>query len=239
MRVGNIILHDWEIRALDIGHKSTITRPVTVVSPTESRRVRVDGKLWKVDPATERLLRYDAPTQQWFPHWQYGKEGNQLWVQETFCLESNFNIDSNDRYPPPFRDGRPVKWHSEEGDYPSFWQQPHYRATDPTPELDIGTDEPGVKWQPSSRMPRWASRFLLEIVHARVRTMEDMLKTSRFVEEGWVKHEIGDKKFPTAREAREEWIRQWDKRYEKKGFGSKTLPQTWVLSVKKVPSDDN
>jgi hypothetical protein len=60
----------------------------------------------------------------------------QLWVRETFTIESNF-IEYIPEYLPPFNDGRPIKYLKDEyGDLTDYlWQQCHYKATDPTPEL--------------------------------------------------------------------------------------------------------
>jgi hypothetical protein len=99
----------------------------------------------------------------------YGKPGDRLWVRETFCIESSKEVV----YEPPFNDGRPIRHHNDEHWGP-WWQQPHYRATDPTPELEVGTGDPGVKWRPSIFMPRWASRILLEITAIRVERLQSI-----------------------------------------------------------------
>ena len=93
----------------------------------------------------------------------YGKPGELLWVRETFCIESSKEVS----YDPSHTDGRPIRHHQDD-ESGAWWEQPHYRATDPAPELDIGTDEPGCRWRPSIFMPRWASRILLEITAVRV-----------------------------------------------------------------------
>ena len=105
----------------------------------------------------------------------YGKVGDMMWQRETFCLETNFNIDDESVYPPPFNDGRPVNRvvdHPVDGDY---WEQPHYKATDPTPELCFdGFEEPGVRWTPSIHMPRWASRFVRPITRIRCERVQSI-----------------------------------------------------------------
>lgn len=89
-------------------------------------------------------------------------EPSRLWVRETFVLQRNVEDE-----PPPFRDGRPIKRGT--GDYESSWWQPHYRATDPTPELYYeDSEDPACRWRPSIFMPRWASRITLEVIRVRV-----------------------------------------------------------------------
>lgn len=93
----------------------------------------------------------------------YGQPGDHLWVRETFVLESNQGVESPDVYPPPFNDGRPVLW-DECPDDGRYWLQPHYRATDPEPELAYeDLYEPGCRWSPSVHMRRWASRATVEV----------------------------------------------------------------------------
>jgi hypothetical protein len=107
----------------------------------------------------------------------YGKPGDMLWVRETFCIESSKEV----AYEPPFNDGRPIRHHNDEHWGP-WWEQPHYRATDPTPELEIGTGDPGVKWRPSIFMPRWASRITLEITAIRVERLQSISEADALAE---------------------------------------------------------
>lgn len=99
--------------------------------------------------------------------------GDLLWVRETFALETS--VESGDR--PPFADGRPMKLRSA-GDVDCIepaWTQPHYRATDPDPDLtcerdgcaQCRDDGMGPHWRPSIHMPRWASRITLEVTEVR------------------------------------------------------------------------
>ena len=100
----------------------------------------------------------------------YGIPGDRLWVRETFAIESNYQIEFDD-YDPPFKDGRPINW-----DGLTNWEQCHYRATDPVPELCYSDEDlgPPCKWKPSIHMPRWASRITLEVVSIRVERLQDI-----------------------------------------------------------------
>ena len=108
----------------------------------------------------------------------YGKPGDHLWVRETFALECD--VDGGE---PPFSDGRPTqKAEPEDEMYSNWcWTQPHYRATDPTPELvcvderhHCGDDICLHPWRPSIHMPRWAARLTLEITDVRVQRLQEI-----------------------------------------------------------------
>jgi len=107
-------------------------------------------------------------------HCPCGIPGDRLWVRETFAIESNCNIESEQLYPPPYNDGRPIK-RTESNDMDDYWEQCHYRATDPEPELSYDEEtDPQCKWKPSIHMPRWASRITLEITGIRVERVQDI-----------------------------------------------------------------
>jgi hypothetical protein len=105
----------------------------------------------------------------------FGGPGDVIWSRETFCLETNFHTGEPDD--PPFSDGRPVKWSATESGW-QYWEQPHYRATDPTPELSYDDDEDGsepkVRWKPSIFQPRWVSRFVQPLLSIRVERLQDI-----------------------------------------------------------------
>ncbi len=99
----------------------------------------------------------------------FGAPGDRLWVRETYVLECSQAVGW---YEPPFSDGRPLLDH-EDGAWGRWWEQPHYRATDPCPELAYGEDgDPGVRWRSSTSMPRWASRLTLEVTDVRAQQVQ-------------------------------------------------------------------
>jgi len=107
----------------------------------------------------------------------FGEPGDHLWVRETFRLESNQEF-LEPGHEPPHADGRPVRRHEE-----GWWEQPHYRATDPAPELDDGQgDGPGCRWTPSIYMPRWASRITLEVLQVRIERLRDISESDAAAE---------------------------------------------------------
>lgn len=107
---------------------------------------------------------------------RHGNPGDRLWVRETFVLQSNVEDE-----PPPFSDGRPIKRGT--GDYESSWWQPHYRATDPTPELCYAdSEDPACRWRPSIFMPRWACRITLEVTDVRVERLQSISEADAVAE---------------------------------------------------------
>jgi hypothetical protein len=123
--------------------------------------------------------------------WQcpYGQPGERLWVRETLAIE-RWSREYGDA--PPLPKDRPWKHTPDDGsiDGEDVWRWPHYRATDPAPDLSCersrcrvcASGEPGPHWIPSIHMPRWASRILLELVEVRAERLQDISKADAIAE---------------------------------------------------------
>ncbi|MCG3177561.1 MAG: hypothetical protein MOGMAGMI_02535 [Candidatus Omnitrophica bacterium] len=169
----------------------------------------------------------------------YGVTGDHLWVREAFVIESNFNLDSEENYPPPFKDGRPIR-RVDDADYGSYWQQFHYRATDPKPELiDTNTDKE-CGWRPAIYMPRWASRITLEIVNVCVERLQKISDYDAEREgiaewEGMFKeYDRPDSNPGLTRDARYSFQTLWDSINAARGYSWDSNPFVWVIEFRKV-----
>ena len=171
----------------------------------------------------------------------YGKPGDRLWVRESFVLESNCGDYGDNK--PPFKDGRPVKWDTENGplDGNAMWLQAHYAATDPTPEL-VNEDCPFEKcsdsgccqhWKPSIHMPRWASRLMLEVTGVRVERVQEITE-EQSIAEGVDAVSMEDVPRQATMSRRADFKQLWDRLNAKRGFGWDKNPWVWVVEFKKL-----
>ncbi len=222
MRERPILMKAGPINAILAGRQTQDRRPVRPQPVPSSGQwsdlwiVKTDGKPSGMAcvNANENDVRYWC--QKWCPY----QVGDHLWVRETFALESNFNLGS---HPPPFDDDRPIRWVEDE-EHGRYWQQPHYRATDPTPELYYPDREDGtVKWTPSIHMPRWASRITLEITGVRVERVQNILERDAEAEGVHPTPEF----WPDPHRHAFELL--WDSIYAKRGYSWASSPWTWVL----------
>lgn len=150
----------------------------------------------------------------------------QLWVRETFVLETS--------YEPPKDDmlclilGR--------SDDP-FYSSPHYRATEPEPHIvpDDLEDEydDRTRWSPSIFMPRWASRITLEVTGVRVERVQEIT-----VEDVWaegIEHDTEGYAIYNGQPGyapRHAFWELWDSLNTKRGYGWDANPWVWVVEFK-------
>lgn len=155
--------------------------------------------------------------------------GWRLWVRETHTFEM---YEDEPKAP----SDRPIFHYEPE--HPNefdeeYWLWPHYRATDPEPELCYEDDandegEPRCKWIPSIFMPRWASRITLEVVSVRVERVQD-IKEDDVLAEGltW--------EYLMTEAARiDAYKTLWDMINAKRGYSWKSNPWVWVVEFRRV-----
>lgn len=221
------------VRAILEGRKTQTRRPLRVQPDpefaTDWRPWVIDGErqyegkrpLWICGPRDGICEQFGCP---------YGTEGDRLWVRETYIVESNCGLEDPSTYPPPFKDGRPVKW-TEDPEWGAYWDQCHYAATDPKPELadDSDSEDGFANWRPSIFMPRWASRITLEIVKVRVEKV-GAIAAGDILAEG-----IEDKLHQQSHAVLyKHWIDLWDSINAKRGYGWDVNPWCWVVEFRRV-----
>jgi len=164
----------------------------------------------------------------------FGKPGQQMWVREVFTIETNFNTGN---YKPPHDDGRPLRlFNDTDGD--EVWEQCHYKATDPEPDLVTydkdGNEEPGCKWSPPIFLPRWASRIQLMIKDVRVERVQDITPEDAKAEgvDCCCGIDGCDGKI-------DEFADLWDSINKKHGFGWDVNPWVWVIEFERLNDGHN
>ncbi len=215
------------VRAILEARKTQTRR---VMKPQPQLATDTDGqRFWLVDfESADRgygWKQYDAP---FWTHCPYGAPRDRLWVRETFATECS--VEGN---LPPWSDGRPVQ-RFPDGD----WWQAHYRATDPTPDLDCCNKKHGdhggpcpSPWRPSIFMPRWASRITLEITDIRVQRLQEITDDDA-VAEGVTDAAggaIGRDELP-----RLAFRHLWNSINEVRGFPWSANPWVWALTFRRV-----
>lgn len=213
-----------------------------IIFGAESIRAIIEGQKAQTRRVIKNPDKYDRIRECGFCC-PYGQPGERLWVRETFALESNYNIEDERRYPPPHADGRPVRRVSDAEI--AYWEQCHYRATDPPPELSCEHEacdggEPCARvWKSPMFMPRWASRISLELTAVRVERLQE-ISESDAIAEGVDRAHL-DSDITLARGilaggslAVDRYARAWDELNAKRGFPWDSNPFVWVLSFKRV-----
>lgn len=233
MKERGIIFSSPMVKAILDGRKSMTRRVIKPQPPCALVKLKGDNNLWS----------YTLCDKNW--KCPYGQPGDMIWVRETFCIESNFNIESGEQYQPPFNDGRPIKY-SEDPDYGNYWEQCHYRATDPTPELSYENDEgPTCHWRPSLFMFRWMSRITLEIINVRVERLQEI--TYKDVEKEGINLVRLMPLLPSPTididklidfQSKRAFSELWDSINGKKKYPWGSNPLVWCISFKRLTRED-
>lgn len=162
----------------------------------------------------------------------YGAPGDRLWVKETFAFECD--VDGNE---PPYSD-RPIK-RTGDDEVGNGWLMPHYRATDPMPDLCCGhkkcDGEPCTNpWRSPMFMPRWASRITLAITDVRVQRVQEISGDdvlAEGVDNGSSNPTMGARWENMQRMAFE---KLWDSINAKRGYSWESNPWVWAVTFNKV-----
>ncbi|MGO0792773.1 hypothetical protein ACTOWA_23205 [Herbaspirillum seropedicae] len=155
-----------------------MVRAILAGDKTQTRRIMkpqpsINGQ-WHHLPtygaSSEQAFREGAPC---FTPCPYGQLGDRLWVRETW--RGIVEISPPDAVKPDYGVARyvPAQEHCKRVEYAATGQ----RDADP--------------WRPSIHMPRWASRFLLEVTGVRVERLQDIREEDALTE-GIEKNWTGD-----------------------------------------------
>ena len=252
----SLLLTDGMVRAVLAGLKTKTRRPLKPQPDSVHDGApywNIGGyRAWEFLKNPPAILRKGSVNPLKCP---FGQGGDRLWVRETFCLEHQVESDQ----PPPFTDGRPIRWEfagmESDPEGADMWVQPHYRATDPTPELDYedSDGEPTVRWKPSLHMPRWASRITLEITEIRVERLQEITEEEAKAEGArkFINLPPDPSLYPYGNEprwsmedprstreclgsARYAFANLWERLYAKKGLGWNDNPWVWVITFRRV-----
>lgn len=222
-----MLFQDWGVRAMLAGVK-TQTRRVVGIQPLDVLPMRIPDMWCSLD-------RRDEDGQGHGSVWRcrYGVPGEHIWVRETVAYE-NWTREFGDT--PPIPKDRPSFHSPSINEYDEeYWLFPHYRATDPAPELAYDDhDEPTVLWRPSIHMHRWACRLTLEIVLVRCRRLQAITQ-EECIQEGanfWADEHNWDHR--TAKP--KYWFAKlWNEIHVDDGFSWDANPWVWAITFKAIP----
>jgi len=128
----------------------------------------------------------------------YGGIGDLLWMKETFVIESDMEYGYTTEELTQWAKDRPVKTEDGGIDWGEYHLIPHYRATEPEPNIvpwDSDFNDDTTKWTPSLFMPRWASRITREITSLRAERLQEITRKDAMAEGypiGWCYMHGGD-----------------------------------------------
>jgi hypothetical protein len=166
-----ITFNDWSMRGIIAGRKTMTRRPIKPQPASDQgqwiKRTSEDDRWWIM-----RSLEF-GPEEHYVcdvrcPH---GGVGDRSYCREAHAIESSKLVGD---YPPPYSDGRPLHW-VDEPDWGRYWEQAHYRASDPTPDLAYeDSDDATCRWRPAMFMPKWAARQWLRVTGLKVERVQDI-----------------------------------------------------------------
>lgn len=144
----------------------------------------------------------------------YGQPGDTLWVREAWC-----RVDGKDYY-------------RADSDSADLKHEKRVRKLCP----DLAAAHPDSRWKPSIHMPRWASRFTLEITDIRVERVQDISRDDCRTEGVGLPPSPGDTKFyPDMDELRSQFANLWDSINAKRpGCSWNDNPWCWCISFERV-----
>jgi len=188
--------------------------------------LQVEGREW-LNIAMGETESCGVITSQKLPH----QVGDELFAQETFVLECTVEYHGEIEKPTD----RPIQEYTHwDGDY---WLIPHYRATEPEPNITASSEDDTTKWSPSTQMPKWASRIWLRVTEIRVERLQDISEEDATAEGIFRRGAVGDDpmhpewtwqksgfRYDTPHEA---YHALWNAQHEKRGHGWDQ--NDWVL----------
>lgn len=94
------------------------------------------------------------------------------------------------------------------------------------------------KWRPSIHMPKEAARIFLKVTAASAERLQDITEEEALQEGFSAKikstESLEGNIFLSTTSARENFIKYWDKRYAKRGYGWDDNPWVWVYGLEKI-----
>jgi hypothetical protein len=173
----------------------------------------------------------------------YGQPDDQLWVRETFMVETNLGYQ--DVYDVPSCPLGPVKWNKDdEWTDGHYFECPRYRASEPDIML-VDIDGAPCRWKPSIHMPRWASRIDLRITNIRVERVQDISEKDARAEgvsdpgkylgyyDGSMVLDC-DPDEENEKTYRGGFAFLWDSINIRRGFGWEVNPWVWVVEFERI-----
>lgn len=159
-------------------------------------------------------------------HCPFGKPGDRLWVREAHAEVLLPDIPIGRFIGPQGTSGIPAR-----PEWPSYVI---YRADGEMPNVQWhceGDSQP-VRWTPSTRMPRWASRILLEITAVRIERLNDISEDDALAEGVTFKNPV--KPGHASRMGREAFAELWQSINGPDSWDEN--PWVWVIEFERVKS---